>query len=129
MKTRSKSIWNLMLMISLVLVFGLLLVSCGGADTEEPVVEEPAAEEPAEERVFLDKDEVKTEEPESIIETPSDEVVIPTEKLSQFEIDELKADLIKKGVPIHEIDTIIEQARKLSRDLVEELIKSLGLKD
>ncbi len=88
-------------------------------------------DEPVEERVFLDKDELKTEEPETIIETPSeeDEDVIPTEKLSQFEIDELKADLIKKGVPIHEIDTIIEQARQLSRDLVEELIKSLGLKD
>ena len=86
-------------------------------------------DEPVEERVFLDKDELPTEEPEPIIETPSDEAIIPTEKLSQFEIDELKADLIKKGVPIHEIDTIIEQAGQLSRDLVEELIKSLGLKD
>ena len=88
-------------------------------------------DEPVEERVFLDKEELLTEEPEPIIETPSeeDEVVIPTEKLSQFEIEELKADLIKKGVPIHEIDTIIEQARQLSRDLVEELIKSLGLKE
>ncbi len=86
-------------------------------------------DEPVEERVFLDKDELKTEEPETMIETPSDEVAAPTEKLSQFEIEELKADLIKKGVPIHEIDTIIEQARQLSRDLVEDLIKSLGLKD
>jgi len=99
------------------------------SDTDE--IKEITTDEPAEERVFLDKDELKTEEPETIIEAPSDEeeVVIPTEKLSQFEIDELKADLIKKGVPIHEIDTIIEQARQLSRDLVEELIKSLGLKD
>jgi hypothetical protein len=97
--------------------------------TPDKIEETTVPEEPAEERVFLDKDEVKTEEPESIIETPSDEVGIPTEKLSQFEIDELKADLVKKGVPIHEIDTIIEQARQLSRDLVEELIKSLGLKD
>jgi len=98
------------------------------SDTDE-VKETIAPEEPAEERVFLDKEELPTEEPETIIETPSDEVVVPSEKLSQFEIDELKADLIKKGVPIHEIDIIIEQAGQLSRDLVEELIKSLGLKE
>jgi len=97
--------------------------------TEEIVEITTVPEEPVEERVFLDKEELLTEEPEPIIETPTEEVVIPTEKLSQFEIDELKADLIKKGVPIHEIDIIIEQARQLSRDLVEELIKSLGLKD
>ncbi|MBY8998639.1 MAG: hypothetical protein KGD60_12995, partial [Candidatus Thorarchaeota archaeon] len=84
---------------------------------------------PAEERVFLDEDELETEEPESGIETSSVEEEIPTEKLSQFELEELKVELIRKGVPNHEIDMIIEQARFLPRDLVEELVKSLGLKD
>ena len=97
--------------------------------TDEVKETKIAPEEPVEERVFLDKEELKAEEPEPIIETPSDEVVVPTEKLSQFEIDELKAELIKKGVPIQEIDIIIEQARQLSRELVDELVKSLGLKD
>ena len=58
---------------------------------------------------------------------PTDwEVVISTDQLSQFEIEELQIDLKKRGVPAHEIDTIIEQAKTLPRDLVEELIKSLG---
>jgi len=75
------------------------------------------------------EEEVKTEEPEAVIETPIEEKEVPTEKLSQFELEELKAELLKKGVPKHEIDIIIEQARLLSRELVDELVESLGLKD
>ena len=42
MKTRSKSIWNLMLVISLLLVFSLLLVSCGGGEPEAAPTEAPS---------------------------------------------------------------------------------------
>jgi hypothetical protein len=54
------------------------------------------------------------------------EVTKPTDRLSQYELEELQKDLEKRGVPPHEIDTIMEQAKTLPRDLVEELIKSLG---
>ncbi|MEM2142084.1 MAG: hypothetical protein QXQ81_02365 [Candidatus Thorarchaeota archaeon] len=50
----------------------------------------------------------------------------PTEKLSQFELEELKKELEAKGVPLHEIDTIIEQAKNLPRELVDELLRSIG---
>ncbi|MHA2242388.1 MAG: hypothetical protein ACXACE_12345, partial [Candidatus Thorarchaeota archaeon] len=92
-------------------------------------------EELPEDRVFLideEEEEVVEEEAPIIEDEPPVEDVAedkpdPSEKLSQFELDELKADLIKRGVPIHEIDTIIEQAKTLPRELVEELIRSLGV--
>ena len=96
-------------------------------DEVEEVIETP--EEEVEERVFLVEEEEEPEVFEAEGEEPEPEEEAPTEKLSQFEIDELKAELLKKGVPNHEIDMIIEQARQLSRELVEELVKSLGLND
>ncbi|TET06019.1 MAG: hypothetical protein E3J86_15355 [Candidatus Thorarchaeota archaeon] len=97
--------------------------------TDEVIEAELVPEEPFEERVFLPEDETVTEEPETEVETPKVEEKAPTEKLSQFELEELKAELIRKGVPNHEINMIIEQARHLSRELVDELVKSLGLKE
>jgi len=92
---------------------------------------EPEVGEEVEERVFLVDEEVedKVEEVDTEDKTPTEEETVKTEKLSTFEIDELKSELIKKGVPNHEIDMIIEQARQLPRELVDELVKSLGLKD
>ncbi len=49
----------------------------------------------------------------------------PDEKLSPFELAELRKELEEKGVPPHEIDTIMEQAEHLSRELVDEFVKSL----
>jgi hypothetical protein len=50
--------------------------------------------------------------------------------MSMYELEELRRDLERRGVPPHEIDTIIEQAKELPRDLVDELVKSLeGKKD
>ncbi|NWF94739.1 MAG: hypothetical protein HXY34_01220, partial [Candidatus Thorarchaeota archaeon] len=60
--------------------------------------------------------------------TPSREfetTTAPSERLSQFELEELRKELEAKGVPLHEIDTIMEQAKTLPRDLVEELVRSL----
>ena len=85
---------------------------------EEPEVEEPTIGE-AETPESIKKDlakEIRTEEHVSI-----------TEKLSDYEIEELRKELQAKGVQAHEIDTIIEQARELPRDLVDELLKSLDL--
>jgi hypothetical protein len=93
--------------------------------------EELAAEkEAAVERVFLDDEgpeEVTPKEPTEDVEpevTPEVEEPV-SERMSPHEIEELRRELEKKGVPPHEIDTIIEQARTLPRELVEELVKSL----
>ncbi|MFW9975895.1 MAG: hypothetical protein ACFFDQ_11540, partial [Candidatus Thorarchaeota archaeon] len=86
-----------------------------------------AEKEVDEDRIFLVEEEA--EEPEVEIEPTEVEEKPPSEKLSQFELQELKAELLKKGVPLHEIDMIIEQASRLPRELVDELIKSLGLED
>ena len=96
-----------------------------GEEVEELGTKE---EEPEEERVLLVEEE-EAEKPEPMIIPPSEEKAVPSEKLSTFELEELKAELLRKGVPNHEVHMIIEQARQLSRELVDELIKSLGLND
>ncbi|MGY5858004.1 MAG: DUF2341 domain-containing protein [Candidatus Thorarchaeota archaeon] len=102
------------------------------ADESEPEEIIVTPEEPTEERVFLveeEEEETILVESEAEVDEPVEAETVRTEKLSTYEIDELKTELIKKGVPNHEIDMIIEQARHLSRELVEELVKSLGLRD
>jgi hypothetical protein len=104
----------------------------GGEEAVEPI--DVVAVEP-EERVFLEeekkvkvtpKDEVKPVVDDKIEEVPEE----PSDKMSLFEIEELRKDLERKGVPPHEIETIIEQAKELPRDLIDELVKSLeGKKD
>jgi hypothetical protein len=95
---------------------------------EEAKVEEVEEPESAE-TVFLEEEEEKVA-PEKKV-TPKEEKVeeepeAPTEKMSLYEIEELRKDLERRGVPPHEIETIIEQAKELPRDLVDELVKSLG---
>jgi len=100
----------------------------GVVDVEGVVVE---PEEPEIESVFLpSKDEVpevelgvKTEKPAK--SEKEEDVSFTSDMLSPFEIDELRKELKEKGVPPSEIDTILEQAKELPRDLIEELIKSL----
>ncbi|MFW9912239.1 MAG: LamG-like jellyroll fold domain-containing protein [Candidatus Thorarchaeota archaeon] len=61
----------------------------------------------------------KSEEAEEMIE------VIMDDRLSMFEIEDIKLELVRRGVPAHEIDTIIEQVKDLPRELVDELIESV----
>jgi hypothetical protein len=79
-----------------------------------------------EESVRLVAEEEAEEEVEPEIAPPEDEPEEPSDKLSQYELEELRKELESRGVPPHEIDTIMEQARVLPRELVEELVKSLG---
>ncbi|MFW9887559.1 MAG: hypothetical protein ACFFER_05215, partial [Candidatus Thorarchaeota archaeon] len=79
-----------------------------------------------EEAVRIVAEEEPEEEVKPKVAPPEDEAAEPGEKLSQFELDELRRELESRGVPPHEIDTIMEQARILPRELVEELVKSLG---
>ncbi|MFW9835442.1 MAG: hypothetical protein ACFFEK_15685, partial [Candidatus Thorarchaeota archaeon] len=85
------------------------------------------------ETVFLEEEKVEPRPKEEV--TPEEEefeevTETTSEKMSMYEIEELRRDLERRGVPPHEIDTIIEQAKELPRELVEELVKSLeGKKD
>ncbi|MFW9850560.1 MAG: hypothetical protein ACFFF4_15620, partial [Candidatus Thorarchaeota archaeon] len=96
-------------------------------DEMVPAVSVPA--EPEVESVIL-KDEIvptlePTEAPEPSEPTITEPSIDMDDKLSSFELEELRADLIRKGVPEHEINILIEQAKTLPRDLVDELVKSL----
>jgi hypothetical protein len=93
-------------------------------DFDEPVEFE---EEDTETESIIKKTE---EEPERMADKRPDDYIPerpsgPDEKLSPFELEELRKELEQKGVPPHEIDTIMEQAEHLTRELVEELVKSL----
>ncbi|UCH03543.1 MAG: hypothetical protein JSW05_08050, partial [Candidatus Thorarchaeota archaeon] len=95
------------------------------SDLEEPEERVPAPivkpfeETPEEVERVIDTKEQAVEEP-----APAEEEI--PERLSAFELEELKAELIRRGVPAHEIDVILEQAKRLPREMVEELIKSVG---
>ncbi|MBD3158833.1 MAG: DUF2341 domain-containing protein, partial [Candidatus Lokiarchaeota archaeon] len=67
-------------------------------------------EEISEKKIIAEEDEITERE---------------SDFLSPYELEELRKDLEKRGVPAHEIDTIIKQAERLSRDLVRELLASL----
>ena len=103
----------------------------GEEGVEVPGVEpEIALGEP----VILTPDDEKAEDVITAITQETEESFVQevegktpiSDRLSDFEIKELKKDLEQRGVPPHEIDTILEQAKSLPRDLVEELIRSLG---
>jgi len=99
-----------------------------GVAVDDGVV--PEEIEPEVETVILpDRDEGPEEDESPTFddtETTDDEALdARSDKLSQFEIEELAKDLEAKGVPLHEIDVILKQVRELPRNLVDELIKSL----
>jgi len=75
MKTKS-----LFLILSLVVVFSMILVACGGSPAEEPAAEEPAVEEPAVEEPAAEEpagEEPAAEEPAA--EEPAVEEPVSTE--------------------------------------------------
>jgi hypothetical protein len=80
--------------------------------------------------VFLEEEEKVTPSPKKDVtpvkkDTYEEDTVTPSDKMSHYELEELRRDLERRGVPPHEIDTLIEQAKELPRELVDELIKSL----
>ena len=93
------------------------------------VAEEPETPEEPEEPLFLLSEEGKpeTEPTTSAVEpTPlSEDISFTSDELSPFEIEELKKELLEKGIPMAEVDTILKQVEGLPRELVEELIRSL----
>ncbi|MFW9800053.1 MAG: hypothetical protein ACFFD9_06435, partial [Candidatus Thorarchaeota archaeon] len=87
----------------------------------EPIVE-PVVKPPEEVERLVDVKEPTVEEP-----VPPEEEI--DDRLSPYELEELKAELIRRGVPAHEIDVIIEQAKKLPREMADELVKSVGKRE
>ena len=80
------------------------------------------------ERVFLHPEGDESTRPSSRPRTvvPDEEPSAPSdERMSPYEIEELRRELERKGVPAHEIDTIIRQAETLPKELVEELVRAL----
>ncbi|MHA2379907.1 MAG: COG1470 family protein [Candidatus Thorarchaeota archaeon] len=65
---------------------------------------------------------IPEEVPEEAPEKPLDELL---GKLADHEIEILMEKLRKAGLPEHEVQNIIEQARQLPRDLVDELVKTI----
>jgi hypothetical protein len=104
----------------------------GGDEEVKPIA---VVDTGPEETVFLEEEKKVTVTPEDEVprvkKDEFEEVTEATsEKMSMYELDDLRRDLERKGVPPHEIDTIIEQAKELPRELVDELVKSLeGKKD
>ena len=91
----------------------------------EGLEEEPPPPAP----IIHEEPEVELEE-ELIVGDP-DEAEKPVEpemedRLSAFEVEDIKSELMRRGVPSHEIDTILHQVKDLPRELVDELIKSVG---
>lgn len=76
---------------------------------------------PTEDTTPVDKTPEKT--PSSI---DSDWDSIPGDKLSDFEIEELRKELKQRGIEDHEIDNLIEQAKELPREAIDELLESIG---
>ncbi|MFQ5834141.1 MAG: hypothetical protein ACE5H4_15660 [Candidatus Thorarchaeota archaeon] len=99
---------------------------------EEELIEPGVPVVPEEKPMILVEEEeeapppVEEEEVTPEAERPEMEEVVPSDRLSEYEIEELRKELKARGVPPHEIDTIMEQAKVLPRELVGELVKSLG---
>ncbi|MFW9889808.1 MAG: hypothetical protein ACFFER_16590, partial [Candidatus Thorarchaeota archaeon] len=105
----------------------------------EEVLEELAAQaarqlEGVEEEVpapqILDVEPEMVEEVEAPIVMKPDEAEVEAEvemedRLSTFEIEDIKMELMSRGVPAHEIDVIVTQVKDLPRELVDDLIESI----
>jgi hypothetical protein len=98
---------------------------------DEEIVEEDAVPEP---EILTRAEERPKVEPRPGKRAPADvraefEISSDSETLSTFELEELRMDLVRKGVQPHEIETIMNQAREIPRELVDELIRSLGIEE
>jgi len=95
--------------------------------SEDILVEKP--EELEEEPVFLAPQKKKPEIERDITpdtpKVPTEDFSFSSDQMSPFEIEELRKELLEKGVPLAEVDIILKQAEQLPRELVDEFIRSL----
>ncbi|MGY5862588.1 MAG: LamG-like jellyroll fold domain-containing protein [Candidatus Thorarchaeota archaeon] len=96
---------------------------------DEELIEEEVTPEP---EILTKEEETPKVEAKPGKPIPADvrkefEVSSDVEKLSTFELEDLRMNLVRKGIQAHEIETIMEQVRNLPRDLADELLKSFGV--
>ena len=65
-----------------------------------------------------------TEEKEPTVEETSEEGIEFEDRLREFELEEMAAELEKRGIPKHEIESFISQSRDLPKDVVQMLLQS-----
>ena len=86
------------------------------------VIEEVTEPEPVEESVEAER----VEELEEAVPEPLDfDEVDSTDRLSEYELEEIRQRLMNAGIKRTELETIMDQTRELPRELAEELLKSI----
>ncbi|MFW9796231.1 MAG: DUF2341 domain-containing protein [Candidatus Thorarchaeota archaeon] len=77
--------------------------------------------------LVMEKAELKIvdEKEESLLEPIEFEEVVSEDMLSDYELKEIRQQLVDAGIKGSELETIMEQARELPKELAEELLKSI----
>ncbi|MFX1331043.1 MAG: hypothetical protein ACFE9W_05785 [Promethearchaeota archaeon] len=63
---------------------------------------------------------------EAALFAPIEKPAVDEDHLSEKEMQEMKTGLLERGLPMHEVDAVINQARGLPKDVAEMLLKSFG---
>ncbi|MFX0108662.1 MAG: hypothetical protein ACFE7R_10280, partial [Candidatus Hodarchaeota archaeon] len=66
------------------------------------------------------------EEEEATLFAPAEVPDVIEEQMSEKEIQEMRTALLERGLPMHEVDAVTEQARKLPREVAETLLRGFG---
>ncbi|MFW9845344.1 MAG: hypothetical protein ACFFD6_01240 [Candidatus Thorarchaeota archaeon] len=66
------------------------------------------------------------EEQEAALFSPTEVSEAAEDRLNEREIQEMRTGLLERGLPMHEVDSVVEQARSLPKDVAEMLLKSFG---
>jgi hypothetical protein len=69
------------------------------------------------------EDYIPAEEPAEVVEPPSEGIEFE-DRLREFELEEMAAELEKRGIPKHEIESFVSQSRELPKDVVQMLLQS-----
>jgi hypothetical protein len=63
---------------------------------------------------------------EAALFAPVEKTTVDEDLLNEKELQEMKTGLLERGLPMHEVDAVINQARILPKDVAEMLLKSFG---
>ncbi|MHA2040550.1 MAG: LamG-like jellyroll fold domain-containing protein [Candidatus Thorarchaeota archaeon] len=63
---------------------------------------------------------------EAALFAPVEKTRVDEDHLNEKELQEMKTGLLERGLPMHEVDAVINQARGLPKDVAEMLLKSFG---
>jgi hypothetical protein len=63
---------------------------------------------------------------EAALFAPIEKPTVDEDHLNEKELQEMKSGLLERGLPMHEVDAVINQARSLPKDVAEMLLKSFG---